>query len=110
MTSDFQLMAFRLMAADDLQGGIVTYGAAELPATVGVFSLRPELVSGGVTSHLMATVEVAEADLPDGAEFKNGQPITVSPNTGQPRKCMIKSFVQQGLLWQLEVVDENENA
>lgn len=104
-------MAFRMMAADDLQGGTVNYSTAkEIDATVGVFENRPDLVNGGYSKHLSAMVEVADEDLPDNAVFKNGQFITVNPTTGQSRVCKIKAFTQSGALWHLDVMDENENA
>ena len=98
------------MVEDDLQGGTVLYGESELPATMGVFSIRQRLTSGGFSPSLMATVEVAACDLPQGTEFENGQPIIVTPNTGQERQCRIESAIQQGALWQIDVMDINENA
>lgn len=99
------------MAGNDLQGGTVDYGTSlGVPATIGSFAFTPDLVSGGFSPHMSATLEIDTADLPTGTTFQKADRITVNPTVGSPRPCIVDAFTIAGVLWQLIVKDVDQNA
>lgn len=108
--SSYALIGFRAMSASDLQGGKITYNGAEYPATIGTFDVQQVLVQGGFTPMTLGDVQVAADDLPDGADFKAGQYVTVTPNTGAIRSCKVHSYKELGVLISITLRDVNQGA
>lgn len=106
----FALAGFRAMVASDLQGGVASYAGADYPCTVGTFDIQQTLTPGGFTPMLLGDIQVAVADLPEGAEFKAGQNVTVSPNTGAVRPCKVHSYKELGPLISVTLRDLNQSA
>lgn len=109
-SADYQLLAFRAMCADDIQGATVKYGTQTLAATVGTFDVVQDITDGGFVPRNSALVQVAIEDLADGTNFHAGQELTVTPNTGPGRLCKISRWMQSGALIHLDVCDINESA
>lgn len=107
--ASYALIGFRAMAASDLQGGTITYAGADYSATVGTFELSQVLGPGGFTPMTLGDVQIADADL-TGPDFKTGQHIAVTPNTGPERACQIHAVKQLGALWHLTLRDLNRGA
>lgn len=118
-TARYMLMGHRAMCADDLQGGTVLLAGATIAATVGVFALRQDLMTGGFSPSLEADVEIADCDIhaaikegrmPANFALHSGQNLTVMLGTGRLIECRLGMFTQAGPLWLLHVIDKNQGA
>lgn len=108
--SAYMLAGLRQMQSGDLTGGTFTYGGTEYPCAVGTFEMRQVLTTGGFTQMLLGDIQAASSDLPDGASFKAGHLITVTPTAGPSRNCKVQSVKHLGAIISITLHDQNQGA
>lgn len=109
MDGSFATMGLRLMQGQDLRGGVILWQGKTIPASIGDFSAKQDLMAGGFSPHVSTTITVALCDLV-GLSPKSSQLITVTPNYGPARDCKIETVRFQGPLVDIDVIDESEGA
>lgn len=110
--SDAEYLArgFREMVKSDLQGGTVSILNNAYDATIGTFTRLDNFITGGVSPHLTADIQVLAADLPIGLELTLGLDIVVIPNTGKVRNCKLESTQNSGPHINIRLIDKNNAA